>query len=267
MRSNRYSFARRSKAFSDFGIKEGYLILHFHYGANELDEHPDFIPFSDAVHCIAFAICVSCRQHVTAANVIRSYQKRPDWYGYTLAGDFSGSRYGIRRMEAKTLPRVKISQTWLEANAKTSGGAERMARVFQNLWGAQPRDVSALFSAFYIAAAGNETTPGSLNRLLDVRDGAEERRFVGGSQLLAQRIAASLGQQVMLSAPVRSIECLNSGVRVTADAVVAEARQVIFAIPPALAGATSYEPKLPALRAQLLQHLPSGSYFEMSGHL
>jgi hypothetical protein len=44
--------------------------------------------------------------------------------------------------------------------------------------------------------AGDTTKPGTLQRLLDIDDGAQELRFVGGSQLLAQRIAASLGDNL-----------------------------------------------------------------------
>ena len=153
-------------------------------------------------------------------------------------------------------------QTWLEANAQTAGGAKRMSSAFQVLWGAEPREVSLLFGLFYIAAAGNETTPGTFARLADVSNGAQERRFIAGSQLLAQRIAGGLGGQIMFSSPVRAIESGRGGVRMMADGVTAEAQRVIVAIPPALASAISYEPKLPTIRAQLMQHLPSGSYMK-----
>jgi monoamine oxidase len=128
-----------------------------------------------------------------------------------------------------------------------------------DLWGAEPRDVSLLFVLFYIAAAGNEQTPGTLDRLMTVRDGAQELRFVGGSQVLAQRMASALGDRLILSAPVRGIDSTGGMVRVIADGHVVEARRVIVAVPPALAAGIQYAPKLPTPRAQLLQRLPMGS--------
>ena len=86
-----------------------------------------------------------------------------------------------------------------------------------DLWGAEPRDVSLLFALCYIAAAGDKKTPGTLERLLDIDQGAQELRFEGSSQVLAQRIAASLGDSVILSAPVREIDWSGGTVTVTAD--------------------------------------------------
>ncbi len=158
-----------------------------------------------------------------------------------------------REWDAQTL------QTWLEANTDMPE-AMLLFSSLAKLWGAEPRDVSLLFALFYIAAAGNETTPGTLNRLLDVRDGAQDLRFVGGSQLLAQRMADALGARVLLSTPVRAIERWSGGgVRVAADGYTVEAQRVIVAIPPALAAEIHYEPQLPTMRAQLFQRLPMGS--------
>ncbi len=148
-------------------------------------------------------------------------------------------------------------QTWLDANAETRDGIALFAN-YADLWGAEPRDVSLLFALFYIAAAGNRRTPGKLDRLLQTRGGAQELRFVGGSQLIAQRIARALGNRVVLSAPVRAITRRRGGVRVHADGVAVDAQRVVVAVPPPLAAAISYEPELPALRAQLLQRLPMG---------
>ena len=124
--------------------------------------------------------------------------------------------------------------------------------------GREPRDVSLLYFLFYIAAAGNEGTPGTLARLLDIRDGAQELRFVGGSQLLAQRIAASLGDRVVLSNPVREIDWTGSNVTVRADGIEVEARRVIVAVPRRLRE-DRYRPDLTMPRVQLLQRWPMGS--------
>ena len=53
------------------------------------------------------------------------------------------------------------------------------------IFGAEARELSLLFTLFYIAASGNETTPGTFERNFNTRDGAQMSRFVGGSQLIA----------------------------------------------------------------------------------
>jgi monoamine oxidase len=68
-----------------------------------------------------------------------------------------------------------------------------------------------------IAAAGDKNTPGTLERLLNIDKGAQELRFIGGSEVLARRIAASLGDDVILSAPVREIDWSGDTVIITAD--------------------------------------------------
>ncbi len=152
--------------------------------------------------------------------------------------------------------------TWLKDNGASQGAMEVFSSV-ADLWGAETRDVSLLFVLYYIAAAGDEKMPGTLDRLLGVEQGAQELRFMGGSQVLAQRIAASLGHGVILGAPVREIEWGGDTVTVTADGHTVEARQVIVAIAPALAARIRYEPELPTLRAQLLQRYPMGSLMKV----
>jgi monoamine oxidase len=62
-----------------------------------------------------------------------------------------------------------------------------------------------------------------------------------------------------LNAPVRRIVQSSSGVTVVTDGFSATARRVIVAIPPTLAGRIDYDPPMPALRDQLIQHMPQGT--------
>jgi monoamine oxidase len=153
-------------------------------------------------------------------------------------------------------------RSWLVSN----GASPDLLAVFgsiSDLWGAEARDVSLLYALFYIAAAGNEQTPGTLARLVNVRNGAQELRFVGGSQLLPIRMADELGDRVVLAAPVREIAYWDGSVRVIADGHEIEARRVIIATPPALAAGIRYAPPLPTLRAQLWQRFPMGSLMKI----
>jgi monoamine oxidase len=149
-------------------------------------------------------------------------------------------------------------ETWKQATLTTATGKAAFDAAVQALWGAEPRDLSLLFALFYIAAAGNESNRGSLLRLISTAGGAQDSRFVGGSQVIAQRVARQLGSRVLLESPVHRITSDDGRVRVESERVLVEARRVIVAIPPALAGEIEYRPALPATRAQLTQRFPQG---------
>jgi monoamine oxidase len=148
---------------------------------------------------------------------------------------------------------------WLASTATTTLGLAVMRRIMSIMFGSEPENTSLLFAAHYIAAAGDETNPGSLVRLVTSHEGAQQDRFVGGSQCIAQRVAADLGSALSLSSPVRRIDYTDTGVVVSTDAGSTEADHVIIAIPPQLASRIDYHPPLPALRRELLESLPLGS--------
>lgn len=150
--------------------------------------------------------------------------------------------------------------TWLRAH--TSGNPEFMAvasAATEAIFGCEPGELSLLYTVFYLAASGNEDNQGTFERNFNTKDGAQERRFSGGTHLIPQRMAAQLGNRVLLNAPVRRIDQSASGVTVHSDAGVVTAGRAIVAIPPTLAGRIFYEPGLPPLRDQLTQHMPQGS--------
>jgi monoamine oxidase len=150
-------------------------------------------------------------------------------------------------------------ETWKLANAQSEGGRNLLDLGIEAVWAAEPRDVSLLHVLFYINSAGNESTPGTFDRLINTAGGAQESRFVGGSQLVSKRMAARLGKRVVLGAPVRRIEQTGSNVRAVCDRVTVTAKQAIVAMPPAVIPAIRFEPLLPGPRAQLLQRFPMGS--------
>jgi monoamine oxidase len=148
---------------------------------------------------------------------------------------------------------------WKRENVKTPIGRAVFDGIVESVWGAEARDLSLLFALFYIAAAGNERTPGSAVRISTTPGGAQERRFVGGAQLVARRLARRLGSRVVLDSPVRRISQRHGRAQVESDRLTVVARRVIVAIPPTLTGEIEYLPALPARRAQLVQRYPQGS--------
>jgi monoamine oxidase len=94
----------------------------------------------------------------------------------------------------------------------------------------------------------------------EAEGGAQTTRFVGGTSRIPGKLAELVADQIVLEAPVHTIEH-------TADSVTVHcrggrdfrARRVIVAIAPALAGRIHYDPPLPGVRDQLTQRMPHGS--------
>ena len=147
-------------------------------------------------------------------------------------------------------------ETWKLANSSTPGGRFLFDLAVQSVFAAEPRDLSLLHALFYLRSGG-----GIIN-LTSTAGGAQDSRFVGGSQLVSIRMAKHLGRRVVLDAPVRRIAHGGHGghgVTVTSDAGVWRARAVIVAMAPTLAGRIDYDPPLPGVRDQLTQRVPQGS--------
>jgi monoamine oxidase len=143
--------------------------------------------------------------------------------------------------------------TWMRRNMRTAGGRTLLEMATEAVWAVEPADLSLLHFLFYTHSAGG------LNRLLDTEGGAQQDRFVGGSQLVSIRIAEELGESVVLNAPVREIAHSGGAVSVRGAGVTARGRRAIVAVPPTLAGRIAYAPPLPGDRDQLTQRMPQGA--------
>jgi monoamine oxidase len=150
-------------------------------------------------------------------------------------------------------------ETFLNAEVRNPGTRVLTGTATKTVWGSEPRDLSLLYALWYVACAGNATTPGSFARLITTNGGAQESRFVGGSQRVAIEVANRLGDRVVLSSPVRRIAQTDRGVTVTSDKLTVTAGRVIVAIPPAISAFIEWSPLLPSRRAQLIQRAPQGS--------
>ena len=124
------------------------------------------------------------------------------------------------------------------------------------VWAAQPEDMSLLHVLFYIHSAG------SLEMLFDTEGGAQQDRFVGGSQLVADPDGrgARRASGASSARPVRAHRARRrDGVTVHADGATSRGRRAIVAIAPTLAGRIAYDPPLPGYRDQLTQRMPLGT--------
>ena len=149
--------------------------------------------------------------------------------------------------------------TWSRANSLSSGARFLLDEFISSTLSVRSKDVSLLYVLNYIASAGG------VDPLINTKGGAQETRFVGGSQEVPLRLAAKLGDKIRYNAPVRSIEATGSGVTVTADGITVTAKKAVVAMSPAIAGKIDFSPGLPASRAQLMQRYPMGSIAKFVG--
>ena len=159
--------------------------------------------------------------------------------------------------------------TYLYANLESKTARAILNVAIEAIFGAEPGELSLLFALFYLHAGGG------LTNLARTTGGAQEARFVGGSQRLAEGMAVELGDRVLLGAPVHSVAHAHDRVTVAARLVspIAEpadptapsrplhvtAGRAVFAMPPALSARLTFSPGLPACREQLAQRMPMGA--------
>lgn len=154
--------------------------------------------------------------------------------------------------------------TWMEATLSTPGGRFLLDVALEPVLGASPVDPSLLYLLWYVACAGNASTPGTIERLVNTTGGAQESHVVGGAARIPQRLARRLGRRVVLDAPVRRIVQEGRSVRVHTPSFSVTAKRAIVAVPPLVAQAIRYDPQLPPGRAQLLRRMPMGVLYKVS---
>ena len=155
-------------------------------------------------------------------------------------------------------------QQWVDENSASPRFKALVPAATRPIFGAEPRELSLLFTLFYIAASGDERNTGTFERNFNTRDGAQMFRFVGGSHVMCERLARQLGPRVKLRSPVSRIVVGSGGVRVESKRYVVTARRVIVAVPPALAGRIRYSPGLPESRRQLTRVMPQGTLLKVT---
>ncbi len=144
-------------------------------------------------------------------------------------------------------------ETWKRDNVHTAGARALLDVAVQSIFSAEPAEVS-LLHCLWVLHSGN-----GLMRLSTIQGGAQQTRLVEGFQTVATRLAAELGGQLWLNAPVRAVVQDDHGVLVHSSQGAVRGRRLILAIPPTLAGRIDYEPALPVSRDQLTQRMPMGS--------
>jgi monoamine oxidase len=156
-----------------------------------------------------------------------------------------------RELDAQTV------ESWLVATMRTEHGLRFWRMLVPALFSAETDQMSLLHFLFYIHSGG------MIDMLVATGGGAQDSRVIGGSQAIALRAAAELGDAVRLGCPVHAIRQDASGVEVVLEHDSVPGKRVIVAVPPALAARIRYTPALPGRRDHLTQQVPMGCAIKM----
>ena len=142
---------------------------------------------------------------------------------------------------------------WCDRHAKNRRVRALVEVTTRVVFGAEPTELSMLHFLAYLNAGGG------LSRLIEIADGAQQDRFIGGAQQLAEGMAHRLSERVLLGAPVHRIAQTSTEVMVYTQRGAIRTGRVIITVPPALVQRIAFEPVLPTGRAILQQRMPMGA--------
>jgi monoamine oxidase len=177
--------------------------------------------------------------------------------------DIAQARFRLERMARRVNPErpweaaadldERSLADWLQRGMRTGAAREMMRVAGRTMWGAEPEEMSLLHALFYLRSAGG------LDALLDVEGGAQQWRIAGGSQRIAEAIAAELGDVLRLGAPADKLTVCQEGVEVAVRGSAAIlARRAIVAVPTPLRNRIAFEPELPKPAASVAEHAGFG---------
>jgi monoamine oxidase len=142
--------------------------------------------------------------------------------------------------KAKEWDAMTVGQ-WLQANTTQAETREEFGLEVETELG-RPAAISLLWFLFYIHSAGGL-------HALNVE--AQELRFLGGPQAISKKMAAELGDELILSSPVAKIHHAGDLVVVDSKLVRVTAKRVVVAMMPADTRRIEFVPALPTERAAL----------------
>ncbi|MGW4350642.1 flavin monoamine oxidase family protein [Nocardia sp. NPDC004582] len=129
--------------------------------------------------------------------------------------------------------------SWVDRSTMTGTARTLWAIIATLTLGAQPGDLSLLFVLRHLRSIGG------VEALLASLSGGEERSFTGGSAELSLRMAADLGDRLVLDAPTLAIRQYDDRVEVDTPGRTHHARHVVIAMSPSDRAAIRVDPQLP----------------------
>ncbi len=148
-------------------------------------------------------------------------------------------------------------EDWLQTLGETEEAKEVYRTAARAILCVEPKEVSMFAWLSYV------NNGLGIMRLCEVENGAQERKFYGGSQQISNRLREKLGfNRVLLNHVVKHIEWSSTSdiIKITCDNnKIFSCRHVIIALAPSLYKTIQFEPELPAKKREATERMYMGS--------
>lgn len=148
-------------------------------------------------------------------------------------------------------------ESWLQREVDDDLARDLLRAYLSGGYMTKPSHTFSLLGGLWTIAGA-----GSVDNLFEP-DLCLHSRVVGGSQALPLRMAADLGDRVILGAPVRRIRWHDDGVVVEAGSERLAARNCVIATPPNLVAGIAFDPVLPPWRMRAQAAMTQGSVIKV----
>jgi len=174
-------------------------------------------------------------------------QLRLDWTAKLVPLDAPWKAVRARQWDTRSVA------DWLKSSKiRTTAGRALFEMAVRGLFTGNLDETSFLNLLFLVRAHG------SINTLFSIEGGSQENMVEGGAGSIAQRMAAVLGENVHLEAPVASVTQRRDHVVVKAKDLSVSARHVVVSVPPVLVLGIDFDPGLSEDRRALYSSAVAG---------
>ncbi|XP_006825916.2 amine oxidase [flavin-containing] B-like [Saccoglossus kowalevskii] len=146
---------------------------------------------------------------------------------------------------------------WIDKICWTKTAKEWTIILTRLIYAAEPEEISLLYFFWYTQSGKG------IMRLVSTDNGGQERKFIGGSQTISEKIIERIGKdKIKFNSPVVKVEQnTDDGVIIitTASGEQFKTNHAISAVAPCLLGRMTFDPPLPPKKIQLIQRVPMGS--------
>jgi monoamine oxidase len=154
--------------------------------------------------------------------------------------------------DAKALDSVSVEE-WKRSNLDSPYLRDIFDQIVRTEFTLEPKDVSMLYFLFCVKSSGGIET------MFSSDGGSHTMRVAEGLAAVCDRMAAELGDRVLLGYQVYDVIQRPDGVRIVAEGAIIECERVILALPPNQTQRIDFDPMLPRRRMWLMQRLEMGT--------
>ncbi|PSL06452.1 flavin monoamine oxidase family protein [Cecembia rubra] len=141
---------------------------------------------------------------------------------------------------------------FVATNCKTSTCKKVVDLALETVFAAELNEVSLLHALFYIKSGRD------LNTLINIKNGAQLHRIVGGMQTIIEKMAAPFKERIYFNHAVEKITQENETYQVSGKDFSYATRRIIMAIPPPLAAKIEFQPMLSSEKRQVMDRIAMG---------